>query len=159
MQAVPEALPFSVMVWRLTVAVVLGAIVGGERELVGKEAGIRTGIMVAAGASVFAMVGLALPNIISQDPQHLRDVLARNSGFLGVIANVVIGVGFLGAGIIVKQGVHVRGLTTAATIWFVAGVGVLCGIGLLVFGATAALGLSAILFLLRKIGMDSADKE
>jgi putative Mg2+ transporter-C (MgtC) family protein len=156
---VPGALTLGTMVWRLVVAVVLGAIVGTERELVGKEAGIRTDIMVAAGAAVFAIVGVSLPYIISLDPAHLRDVLARNSGFLTVVANVVVGVGFLGAGIIVKQGIHVRGLTTAATIWFVAALGVLCGIGLLEFAATAAIALAGLLYLLRKIGFDLQSRE
>jgi putative Mg2+ transporter-C (MgtC) family protein len=53
MQGLPEALSLGQMVWRLAVAVVLGAIVGAERELVGKDAGVRTDIMVAAGAAVF----------------------------------------------------------------------------------------------------------
>ncbi|HXQ29185.1 MAG TPA: MgtC/SapB family protein [Gemmatimonadales bacterium] len=159
MPSLPPALTLNEMVLRLVVAVVLGAVIGIERELVGKEAGIRTDIMVAAGASIFAMVGILLPSVISLDAAHLRDVLARNSGFLAVIANVVVGVGFLGAGIIVKQGVHVRGLTTAATIWFVAAIGVLCGIGVLGFAATAAVGMSVLLFLLRKIGFDLAPKD
>ncbi len=159
MQGLPEALSLGQMVWRLAVAVVLGAIVGAERELVGKDAGVRTDIMVAAGAAVFTMAGLSLPYVISLDQPHLRDVLARNSGFLTVVANVVVGVGFLGAGIIVKRGVHVLGLTTAATVWFVAAIGVLCGMGLLAFGATAAIGLSLLLFVVRKIGFDLMSKD
>jgi putative Mg2+ transporter-C (MgtC) family protein len=159
MQGLPEALSLGQMVWRLAVAVVLGAIVGAERELVGKDAGVRTDIMVAAGAAVFTMAGLSLPYVISLDQAHLRDVLARNSGFLTVVANVVVGVGFLGAGIIVKRGVHVLGLTTAATVWFVAAIGVLCGMGLLAFGATAAIGLSLLLFVVRKIGFDLMSKD
>jgi putative Mg2+ transporter-C (MgtC) family protein len=78
---------------------------------------------------------------------------------LTVAANVGVGVGFLGAGIIVKRGVHVLGLTTAATVWFVAAIGVLCGMGLLAFGATAAIGLSLLLFVVRKIGFDLMSKD
>jgi putative Mg2+ transporter-C (MgtC) family protein len=154
METMPGALTFGQMVLRLSLAVVLGAVVGAERELVGKEAGIRTDIMVAAGAAVFSIAAIQLPYLISLDPQHLRDVLARNSGFLGLVANVVVGIGFLGAGIIVKQGAHVRGLTTAATVWFVAAIGVLCGIGLVGFAITVALGLALLLLVLRKIGFD-----
>ena len=159
MGTMPGALTLGQMALRLAVAVVLGALVGAERELVGKEAGVRTDIMVAAGAAVFSIAAISLPYVISLDPQHLRDVLARNSGFLAVVANVVVGVGFLGAGIIVKQGTHVRGLTTAATVWFVAAIGVLCGIGLLAFGATAAVGISLLLFILRRIGLDLLPRE
>jgi putative Mg2+ transporter-C (MgtC) family protein len=158
MDTMPGALTFGQMMLRLSVAVLLGAIVGAERQLVGKDAGVRTDIMVAAGAAVFSIAAVSLPYVISLDPQHLRDVLARNSGFLGLVANVVVGVGFLGAGIIVKQGTHVRGLTTAATVWFVAAIGILCGIGLIKFGIAAAIGLSLLLFVLRKIGVDLLPK-
>ncbi len=154
METMPGALTFGQMMLRLSVAVLLGAVVGAERELVGKEAGIRTDIMVAAGAAVFSIASLSLPYIISLDQQHLKDVLARNSGFLGLVANVVVGIGFLGAGIIVKEGAHVRGLTTAATVWFVAAIGVLCGIGLIKFGVTVAVGLTLLLLVLRKIGVN-----
>ena len=76
------------MALRLSVAVLLGAVVGAERELVGKDARVRTDIMVAAGAALFSIAVVSLPYVISLDPQHLRDVLARNSGFLGLGANV-----------------------------------------------------------------------
>ena len=141
------------MLLRLGAAILLGAVIGLERELAGKEAGIRTDIMVAAGAAIFAMVGITLPYLISLSPEHLEQVLAHNSGFLGAIANVIVGVGFLGAGIIVKQGTHVRGLTTAATVWFVAAVGVLCGIGLWEFAGVTTVGLVFLLVILKKINL------
>jgi len=68
-------------------------------------------------------------------------------------------VGFLGAGIIVKEGTHVSGLTTAATIWFVAAIGALCGIGLIPFAAAAAIAIAILLFLLRKIGFEQTPKD
>jgi len=136
------------------------AIAGSKLQAlsVGANAGVipSTGVAdahVAAGAAIFSIVGLMLPYIVSLDAEHLRDVLARNSGFLGAVANVVVGVGFLGAGIIVKEGIQPRGLTTAATVWFVAAVGVLCGIGLLGFAAIAAVGTALLLFILRKIDL------
>ncbi|MDI6734529.1 MAG: MgtC/SapB family protein [Patescibacteria group bacterium] len=141
------------MILRLVAAVLFGAVVGLERELAGKEAGIRTDIMVASGAAIFSIVGISLPYIIADTPENIPEILARNSGFLGAVANVVVGVGFLGAGIIVKQGFHVRGLTTAATVWFVAAVGVLCGIRLIGFAGVSAVGLAFILFILRKFDM------
>lgn len=138
------------MLLRLGLAILLGLIVGLEREIAGKEAGLRTDMMVAAGSAIFAIVGVTLPYLVAVSPENLPDVIARNSGFLTVIANVVVGVGFLGAGIIVKHGVHVRGLTTAATIWFVSAIGILCGIGLTNFAIISAIGITVILELLRR---------
>jgi len=138
------------MLLRLGLAILLGLIVGLEREIAGKEAGLRTDMMVAAGSAIFAIVGVTLPYLVAISPENLPDVIARNSGFLTVIANVVVGVGFLGAGIIVKHGVHVRGLTTAATIWFVSAIGILCGIGLTNFAIISAVGITVILELLRR---------
>ncbi|MFA6407421.1 MAG: MgtC/SapB family protein [Candidatus Paceibacterota bacterium] len=141
------------MIIRLVVAVVLGAIVGFEREWIGKEAGIRTNIMVAAGSAIFAIISISLPYLITTSPENLSEVIARNSGFLSVIANVVVGVGFLGAGIIVKHGMHVRGLTTAATVWFASAIGVLAGIGLTSFAAVATLSMVFLLVVLRKLSL------
>ncbi len=138
------------MLLRLGLAVILGLVIGLEREMAGKEAGLRTDMMVAAGSAIFSIVALSLPYIIATSPENLPDIIARNSGFLTVIANVVVGVGFLGAGIIVKHGVHVRGLTTAATIWFVSAIGILCGIGLTSFAIVSAIGITVILEILRR---------
>ncbi len=137
------------MMLRLGLAALLGLVVGAERQFAGKEAGLRTDMMVSAGAAIFSIVGITLPYIVALSPDNLAEVIARNSGFLGAIANVVVGVGFLGAGIIVKHGVHVKGLTTAATVWFVAAIGVLCGIGLLSFAVVSAVGMTAVLWILR----------
>ncbi len=139
------------MLIRLGVAVFLGFVAGFERESIGKEAGVRTDMLVSAGAAIFSMIGLSLPYIVSSDTGNIADVIARNSGFLTVIANVVVGIGFLGAGIIVKQGAHVRSLTTAASVWFVAAVGVLCGIGLVEFAFVATIGIVLLLIILRRL--------
>jgi len=147
------------MLIRLVIAIVLGAIIGLERELAGKEAGLRTDIMVAAGAAIFSMVSIVLPYVIALSPENLAEVIARNSGFLGVIANVVVGVGFLGAGIIVKHGTHVLGLTTAATVWLVAAIGVLSGIGLINFAVISAIGLTLLLTILRRFDVNMLKKK
>lgn len=144
-------LSFEEMLIRLLLAVALGAVIGIERELAGKAAGIRTDILVAAGAAIFAMIGLSLPYIIATDSQNLSEVIARNSGFLTVIANIVVGIGFLGAGIIIKEGMHVYGVTTAATVWLVAAVGTLVGIGLTSFAVAAAIVIVVLLAFLGKI--------
>lgn len=146
-------LTLSDMLLRLAVAVVLGAIVGLGREVAGKEAGVRTDIIVAAGAALFTIAALALPYLIANSPEHLEEIIARNSGFLSLIGNVVVGIGFLGAGIIVKQGVHVRSVTTAATVWFVAALGVLSGLGLLLFAGIVGVALTVLLAILGKIDL------
>jgi len=133
------------------VALALGAILGVERELIGKEAGVRTEMLVSAGAAIFTMVGLVLPYLVSAGTGNLADVVARNSGFLQVIANIVVGIGFLGAGLIVKSDGHPHGLTTAALVWATAAIGVLVGIGLMSFAATATILLAVLLYVLRNI--------
>lgn len=100
---------------RLFTAVLLGSLVGMERQWRQRMAGTRTNALVAAGASAFVMSSFVLHG----DPSA--------SG--RVISYVVSGVGFLGAGVIFKDGANVRGLNTAATIWCSAAIGVLSGIG------------------------------
>lgn len=146
-------LTFEQMILHLVSALVLGAFMGLEREAIGKEAGVRTSMLVAGGAAIFAMIGLSLPYLVATSPENLPEVVARNSGFLGVIANIVIGIGFLGAGVIIKTGEHVKGLTTAAALWSVAAVGTLAGIGLIKFALVAALLMSGALYLLTRMNI------
>lgn len=111
---------------RMTTALLLGAVVGLERQWRQRTAGTRTNALVAAGASAFVMAGLLLEG----DPSA-RGRLA---------AYVVSGVGFLGAGVIFKDSGNVRGLNTAATIWCSAAIGVLSGFGAPLFALILALG-------------------
>jgi len=138
------------MVVKLVVALAIGLFIGLEREFAGKEAGIRTLMMVSAGSTIFTIVAIALPFIISP-PENIPEVIARNSGFLTVIANIAVGIGFLGAGIIIKTDEHVHGLTTAATIWATAAIGVLVGLGLTQFAIVSTVAIVALLYLTRKI--------
>src|ERR1700689_5875541 len=92
----------------------MGAMVGLERQWRQRMAGTRTTALVAAGAAAFVMCGL----LLNDDPS------ARGR----IVSYVVSGVGFLGAGVIFKDGGNVRGLNTAATIWCSAGIGVLTGL-------------------------------
>ena len=96
----------------LTAAFVLGTLIGAERQYRLRSAGLRTNVLVAVGAAAF--VDLAM---------HLADA----NGAVRVIAYVVSGIGFLGAGVIMKQGLDVRGLNTAATLWASAAVGSCAG--------------------------------
>jgi putative Mg2+ transporter-C (MgtC) family protein len=100
---------------RLWLAIGMGAIVGLERQWRQRMAGTRTNALVAAGAAAFVMCGLLLDN----DPS------ARGR----IVSYIVSGVGFLGAGVIFKDGGNVRGLNTAATIWCSAAIGALSGLG------------------------------
>ena len=144
-------LTFSQMFIRLLVALGLGALLGLERELVGKEAGLRTEMLVSAGAALFTMIGLSLPYIVSSETGSLANVIAGNGGYFQVIANIVVGIGFLGAGLIIKTGERARGITTAAIVWTTAAIGVLVGIGMMEFAAVAALLIAVLLYVLRKL--------
>lgn len=139
------------MVLHFLAAMALGAFMGLEREMIGKEAGVRTSMLVAGGAAIFAIIGVSLPYLISTSPENLPEVIARNSGFLNVIANIVVGIGFLGAGVIIKTEEHVKGLTTAATMWSTAAVGTLAGLGLIKFALVSAVIISGLLFLLTRL--------
>jgi putative Mg2+ transporter-C (MgtC) family protein len=101
----------------LMAALFMGVIVGLERQWRQRMAGTRTNALVAAGAAAFVMCGL----LIDGDPS------ARGR----IVSYVVSGVGFLGAGVIFKDGANVRGLNTAATVWCSAAIGALCGLGAL----------------------------
>ena len=144
------------MLLRFMVALALGAVLGLERELVGKEsAGVRTTMLVTSGAAIFAMIALALPYITAATLGALPDATALNSAF-GVIANIVVGVGFLGAGLIIKMNDQPHGVTTAALIWTAAAVGALVGIGLTEFAIVAAVLLAALLYLLRRLNVSES---
>lgn len=101
----------------LLAALFMGVTVGLERQWRQRMAGTRTNALVAAGAAAFVMCGF----LIANDPSALGRI----------VSYVVSGVGFLGAGVIFKDGANVRGLNTAATVWCSAAIGALCGLGAL----------------------------
>ena len=120
------------MVLRLLLAAVLGAIVGFQRQLVGKPAGARTLGLISVGAATFSVISaLSFPG---GDPSRIA-------------AGVVTGIGFLGAGAILHRHGGVEGLTTAATIWAAAGIGLAAGAGLYII-APAVTVMSLILLIL-----------
>jgi len=147
-------LTFEQMFLRFAIALVLGALLGLERELVGKEsAGIRTTMLVTSGSAIFSMIALTLPYIVSAQTNNLADVVARNSGYLGMIGNIVVGIGFLGAGLIIKTDNRPHGVTTAALIWMAAAIGILVGVGLTQFAFAAAIMIAVLLYLLRRLNV------
>lgn len=102
-------------VLRLGVALLLGGMIGFDREMLRKSAGLRTMMIVSMGAALFALTG---ERVIGDDPEISK-----------VLAGIAGGVGFIGAGAIIQSRGEVRGLTTAASIWLTAAVGVACGFG------------------------------
>jgi putative Mg2+ transporter-C (MgtC) family protein len=122
------------MILRLLLAAVLGAVVGYQRERAGKPAGLRTHILICVGAALFTVASLYGFGAAA-DPAR-------------VAAGIVAGIGFLGAGAIMRRGEGVvEGLTTAATIWAVAAIGLAAGAGLYLVAAVTAALILIVLFL------------
>ncbi len=129
---------------KLLLAALAGGVVGLEREKHGRPAGLRTHLLVALGACLMMIISEAFPlkyggldttSAVRLDPAR-------------VAAQIIVGIGFLGAGVIIKEGISVRGLTTAASLWLVAGLGMAFGMGLFVPGAMATtLALVSLVFL------------
>ena len=109
---------------RLVLAAFLGGLIGVERELREREAGLRTHLLVALGSALFTIVSAyGFEDFLNSGQSVVRADPTR------IAAQIVTGIGFLGAGAIIRQGLSVRGLTTAATLWVVAAVGLASGAG------------------------------
>jgi putative Mg2+ transporter-C (MgtC) family protein len=137
----------SQMIIKLLLASLLGGLIGLEREVHGRPAGFRTHLLVALGSCLFVISSI-----------HFYELYGNRggSGPLGVdpsriAAQVVTGIGFLGAGAIIREGASIRGLTTAACLWVAAAIGLACGAGLfLVSFLVTCLALLSLL-LLKKV--------
>lgn len=133
--------PVAVIV-RLLLAVILGGLIGFEREVRRRSAGLRTHILVSLGSCLIMLTSLYLFDIykssVPLDPARIA-------------AGVVTGIGFLGAGAIIRSGEAVRGLTTAATLWLVAGIGLGVGCGFYLASLVTAVLAIAVLYFLRRL--------
>ncbi len=105
--------PMAPIIGKLLLASLLGALIGLERDIHGRSAGLRTHLLVSMGAALFILIS---QSVNGADPSRIA-------------AQVVSGIGFLGAGAIMKEGITVRGLTTASCLWIVAGIGMAVGTG------------------------------
>ncbi len=128
------------IILRLVVALLLGALIGGERFLVHKEAGTKTHALVAMGSALFVIISEILTQkyagVSSLDPSKIA-------------SQIIVGVGFLGAGTIIMHGGRLTGLTTAGGLWVTAGIGTAAGFGLLTLAT-----ISAVLVLIVLIGLN-----
>lgn len=132
---------------KLLLAALAGGIIGFEREMHGRPAGLRTHLLVTVGSCLMMIISEAfhlkyidfgVDSAVRLDPSRTA-------------AQIIAGIGFLGAGVILKEGVNVRGLTTAASLWVAAGLGMAFGMGLFGAGAITALLAFFSLFFLKKL--------
>ena len=130
---------------RLVGAAVLGGAVGLERETRDQPAGFRTHILVALGSCLFTLISAhGFGAVLADDPQARFDPTR-------IAAQIVTGIGFLGAGAILRSGMSVRGLTTAASLWVVAAIGLAVGAGAYVLAAAATVVTLLALLALRPL--------
>jgi len=104
---------------KIILSLLLSALVGIEREKQDKPAGLRTVMLVCLGATLFALIGLQFSNV-TNNPRY--DILR-------LLYAPIVGIGFLGGGVIMKRKKDIEGITTASTLWVMVAVGLLCGIG------------------------------
>jgi putative Mg2+ transporter-C (MgtC) family protein len=114
------------MLLRLVAALVSGALIGYERSFHGRPAGLRTHVLVCLASSLLMLVTVYEMHWVKTGPAEIRLDPTR------MAQGIMTGIGFLGAGVIVKEGLNVRGLTTAASIWITSAIGILAGVGLYV---------------------------
>lgn len=136
---------------RIVLAIIIGGVVGFNREYENRPAGFRTHVLVCLGATVAALIqvqlGYYVVNEIAKTP-NLSGVLSVDTG--RVICQVISGVGFLGAGTIIRTKASVKGLTTAASIWAVACVGIAVGMGFYAISILSGIGIVIALVLLKR---------
>jgi putative Mg2+ transporter-C (MgtC) family protein len=131
------------LILRLLLAGALAGALGVERELTDQPAGLRTHILVGLGAALFAIISAyGFQAVAGATPTDLRADVSR------VASQIVVGIGFLAGGVILKTGASIRGLTTAANLWITAAIGTAVGLGMLVIGS-----LAAVISLLALVGL------
>lgn len=130
------------IILRLTLSVLLSGLIGLERQLHRRTAGLRTHILVSLGSCLIMLTSLYVFDIY-------KDLVALDPG--RIAAGVITGIGFLGAGAIMREKTEIRGLTTAASLWVVAGIGLAVGVGFYSAGVFTAILTLVTLFFLRRL--------
>lgn len=135
------------IVLRLGLALLLGGLLGLEREVRGHAAGLRTHLLVCLGSCLFTLVSIAAGQAVEgPESSVVRADITR------IASQIVVGIGFLGGGAILRHGTSIRGLTTAANLWLTASVGLASGLGFF-FGASLTVGLALVVLVgLRPVG-------
>nr|WP_110033791.1 MgtC/SapB family protein [Hoeflea marina] len=141
----PTHLPYAVIAARLLLATCLGAVIGFERELAERPAGLRTHMMVCLAAATFAVVALEIIAMPVFDTDHVR------SDPLRLVEAITAGVAFLAAGTILVKGGKLSGLTTGAGMWLAGATGLCAGLGLWAIAAMACLLGALVLALARRL--------
>ena len=127
------------MVLRLIVAAILGGIVGMERGSGDRPAGFRTHILVCVGSALFMLVSIYGFDDIAPVTTTLEDDIGTRRDTARIAAQVVSGIGFLGAGTILHEGLTIKGLTTAASLWIVSAIGLAVGSGMYLLSTVATM--------------------
>lgn len=125
---------------RLGLATLLALVLGLEREFRGQAAGLRTHILVSLGSCLFTLTSIHVVLPLTAGAQALTEEGVRGD-VTRLASQVVVGIGFLGGGAILRSGSRIRGLTTAANLWLTASLGLACGIGFYL-GAVITMGLA-----------------
>lgn len=129
---------------KLGVATVCGGLIGIEREIKNKVAGVRTHILICVGVTILTYVGTIF--LEHADPTR-------------VIGQIVTGIGFLGAGVIFKQNDKVTGVTSAAFIWFISAIGVLCGLNFIISASLITILYLILTIILKKVETTYIDSD
>ncbi len=141
-----EPLDFWQMTYRLVISVLIGAVIGIDREIKNRPAGMRTHVLVCLGAALIGLVEQAtIAYVVQLDSQHINVSVGR------LTSTIVSGVGFLGAGTIIISDRKITGLTTAASLWCTACLGLATGAGFTTMAAMACLVVMVVLKLMQRI--------
>jgi len=133
-----ELLNITPILLKILIATICGTLVGWERESKNKFAGLRTNVLICVGSAIFTIGSFYAGTIYHVDPTR-------------IISTIVTGVGFLGGGVIMIDRDKVIGITTAAFIWVISGIGILCGMGLIITPIIITIGLLIVITLFEKV--------
>lgn len=125
--------------FKILIATICGGLVGWERERKNKFAGLRTNILICVGSAIFTIGSFYASDIYKiSDPSR-------------IISTIVTGIGFLGGGVIMRDRDKIIGITSAAFIWVISAIGILCGMGLIITPIIITIGLLLITYLFEKV--------